>query len=115
MRAHFDLEKDTAPYAKSAFKFYETLGTRACQNGHVIDIFAGSLDQVGVMELRQLVQKTSGYLVNAESFEHRMFKDTFRKVFARDGGGGLNMGFNATVEVQTSRELKVRFSLLFVL
>jgi protein transport protein SEC23 len=107
MRAHFDLEKDSAPFAKAAFKFYETLGTRACQNGHVIDIFAGSLDQVGVMELRQLVQKTSGYLVNAESFEHRMFKDTFRKVFARDGNGNLNMGFNATVEVQTSRELKV--------
>jgi protein transport protein SEC23 len=59
------------------------------------------------MEMRQLIQMTGGYLVIAESFEHNMFKDTLRKVFARDGNGNLNMGFNATMEVQTSRELKV--------
>ena len=85
MRAHFDLEKDNAKHAKEALKFYDAQAHRASQNGHIVDIFAGCLDQVGVMEMRQLVQKTGGYLVNAESFEHSMFKDSFRKIFARDG------------------------------
>jgi protein transport protein SEC23 len=107
MRAHFDLEKDNAPYSKEAYKFFTSLGVRASQNGHIVDLFAGFLDQVGMMEMRELIQKTGGYFVNAESFEHPMFKDTLRKVFARDGNGNLNMGFNATMDVQVSRELKV--------
>jgi protein transport protein SEC23 len=107
MRAHFDLEKDNAPYTKEAYKHFAALGNRSSQNGHIVDIFAGFLDQVGTMEMRELIMKTGGYFVNAESFEHPMFKDTLRKVFARDGNGNLNMGFNATIEVHVSRELKV--------
>mmetsp|Transcript_33737 Transcript_33737/g.52760 ORF Transcript_33737/g.52760 Transcript_33737/m.52760 type:complete len:606 (-) Transcript_33737:175-1992(-) len=107
MRAHFDLEKDNAKYSKEAYKFYDKQAQRACKNGHIVDILAGSLDQVGTMEMRQLVQKTGGYLVNAESFEHQMFKESFRKMFQRDGNGNLNMGFDVTCEVQMSKEMKV--------
>ena len=107
MRAHFDLEKDNAKFSKEAYKFYDKQAQRACSNGHIIDILAGCLDQVGSLEMRQLVQKTGGYLVNAESFEHQMFKESFRKMFQRDGNGNLNMGFDVNVEVQMSKEMKV--------
>lgn len=57
--------------------------------------------------MKDLVQRTGGILVNAPVFDTAMYKDSFRKIFARDGNGNLNMGFNVTMEVQMSRELKV--------
>eukprot|EP00211_Chloroparvula_japonica_P003748 CAMPEP_0119129606 /NCGR_PEP_ID=MMETSP1310-20130426/7282_1 /TAXON_ID=464262 /ORGANISM="Genus nov. species nov., Strain RCC2339" /LENGTH=774 /DNA_ID=CAMNT_0007120039 /DNA_START=261 /DNA_END=2588 /DNA_ORIENTATION=+ len=107
MRMHLQLEKDTAPFVKSATAYYDTLSKRCSTNGHVVDLFAGCLDQVGIMEMRSLVEKTGGILVNSASFDHAMFKDSFRKIFSRDANGNLNMGFNVSMDVQMSRELKV--------
>ena len=40
------------PFYKKACTFYDAMATRAVNNGHVIDIFACSLDQVGVAEMK---------------------------------------------------------------
>ncbi|KAJ3289892.1 GTPase-activating protein S23 [Borealophlyctis nickersoniae] len=107
IRTHNDLEKDTAKHSKKAIKFYEGLAKRAADKGHVIDIFAGCLDQVGLMEMRSLVNMTNGFIVLSDSFNTAIFKQSFIRLFNKDAEGHLQMGFNATLEVQTTRELRV--------
>ncbi|TPX68583.1 hypothetical protein SpCBS45565_g03043 [Spizellomyces sp. 'palustris'] len=107
IRSHNDLEKDVAKHAKKAVKFYEALAKRAADKGHVVDIFAGCLDQIGLMEMKSLVNLTNGFMVLSDSFNTAIFKQSFIRVFNKDADGFLQMGFNATLEVQTTRELRV--------
>ncbi|KAL1924493.1 uncharacterized protein VTP21DRAFT_4147 [Calcarisporiella thermophila] len=107
IRSHHDIEKDAARYFKKAQKFYEGLAKRAANNGHAIDIFAGCLDQVGLHEMRSMVNQTGGFMVLSDSFTTAIFKQSFHRVFQKDSQGHLQMGFNATLDVQTTRELKV--------
>lgn len=46
-------------------------------------------------------------MVMGDSFNSTLFKQTFQRVFNRTEKNDLKMAFNATVEVKTSRELKV--------
>jgi hypothetical protein len=48
-------------------------------------------------------------MVMGDSFNSTLFKQTFQRVFVRAEGPGnnLKMAFNGTVEVKTSREVKV--------
>ncbi|KAI8925530.1 hypothetical protein BC831DRAFT_460352 [Entophlyctis helioformis] len=106
LRSHHDLEKDVAKHWKKATKFYESLAKRCTEKGIVVDIFAGCLDQVGLMEMKSLVTTTNGYIVLSDAFNTTVFKESFNRLFTKDSDGFLKMGFNATLEVQTSRELK---------
>lgn len=54
LRSHSDIEKDNIKYFKKATKFYDGLAKRAAHNGHVVDIFAGCLDQVGLLEMKSV-------------------------------------------------------------
>lgn len=107
IRSHHDLEKDTARHAKKALKFYEGLAKRSTTAGIVIDIFAGCLDQVGLMEMKHLVNTTNGVIVLSDSFTTSIFRQSFLRLFNKDSQGNLQMGFNALFEVSVSRELKV--------
>lgn len=107
IRSHTDLQKESCKHTKSATKFYDVISKRAVAAGHVIDIFACSYDQIGFYEMQELVKRTGGLAVLADSFETSMFKQSFAKIFAKDDKGNMPMAFNATLEVQTSRELKV--------
>ncbi|KAG0234508.1 GTPase-activating protein S23 [Actinomortierella wolfii] len=107
IRSHHDIEKDAAKYYKKASKFYEGLSKRASANGHVIDIFGGCLDQVGLLEMKSMVNATGGVMVLSDSFTTLIFKQSFQKMFEKDAEGHLKMGFNATLAVQTTRELKI--------
>ncbi|KAI8817160.1 uncharacterized protein EV422DRAFT_542658 [Fimicolochytrium jonesii] len=107
IRSHNDIEKDVAKHAKKASKFYEAISKRAADKGHVIDIFAGCLDQIGLMEMKSLVTSTNGHMVLSDSFNTAIFKQSFLRLFSKDADGFLQMGFNATLEVQTTKELRV--------
>ncbi|GAA5905910.1 hypothetical protein JCM5296_004351 [Sporobolomyces johnsonii] len=107
IRSHHDIERDNVKYFKRATKFYEALARRAAQNGHAIDLFVGCLDQVGLLEMKSLANYTNGYMILADSFNMSLFKQSFQRVFAKDDQGHLQMGFNATFDVQTTKELKV--------
>ncbi|KAI5478162.1 hypothetical protein MNV49_005426 [Pseudohyphozyma bogoriensis] len=107
IRSHHDIERDNVKYFKRASKFYESLARRAAQNGHAIDVFAGCLDQVGLLEMKSLANYTNGYMILADSFAMSIFKQSFLRIFAKDEQGHLQMGFNATFDVQTTKELKV--------
>ncbi len=79
---------------------YDQLAKRAVKSGHVVDIHACSLDQVGLLEMRHLVKRTGGVSILADDFDGEMFKKSFHKIFARDETENIAMAFNATLEVQ---------------
>ncbi|SPO23108.1 probable SEC23 - component of COPII coat of ER-golgi vesicles [Ustilago trichophora] len=107
IRSHHDIDKDNAKYYKRAIKFYEAMAKRAAGNGHTIDVFAGCLDQVGLLEMKGLANLTNGHMILADSFQMGIFKQSFNRIFVKDDQGHLQMGFNATLDVQCTKELKV--------
>lgn len=72
-----------------------------------MDMFVGCLDQVGVLEMKTLCNYTNGYMVLADTFNSAIFKQSFMRLFLKDPEGHLIMGFNATLDVQTTKELRV--------
>ncbi|CAB9518921.1 transport protein SEC23 [Seminavis robusta] len=121
MRSHADLAKKAEPLHKPACEFYSKLAHANTQQGqkqetaafHVVDVFACSLDQVGLLEMRELVEATGGLVVLGDSFGQSVFKESLRRVFTRypdevpQDGGQMQMAFGCSLEVLTSRELKV--------
>ncbi|XP_042213684.1 protein transport protein Sec23A-like isoform X2 [Homarus americanus] len=107
IRSHHDIEKDSCQYMKKAIKFYEALATRVSDNGHIVDLYSCALDQVGLHEMKYCCNSTGGNMVLGDSFNSSLFRTTFQRVFARDEKSNLEMAFNATMEVKTSRELKI--------
>ncbi|CAM9090886.1 unnamed protein product [Chrysoparadoxa australica] len=120
IRSHTDLQKGAAPHHKGACRFYQNLADRAVAASHVIDLFACSLDQIGLLELRCCMQRhpplhcrSGGVTVLADSFGQSVFKESLRRMFTRvpddapSDAGALQMGFAATVEVLCSREFKI--------
>jgi protein transport protein SEC23 len=81
-------------------QFYEGLAKRTSNNGHAVDLFAGCLDQVGLLEMKALTNSTNGVIVLSDSFTTSIFKQSFLRVFNKDDQGNLSMGFNATFDVQ---------------
>jgi len=107
MRSHMDIEKDNTPYMKKATRHYDQLATRAADNGHVIDAYCCSLDQLGLQEMKSCVNYTGGYMFMGDAFETALFKQSFQKVFSKDAKDEFKMAFGATMEIKTSPELKV--------
>jgi len=111
MRQHVELQKGTAPLFAPADKYYEGIARRLVKIGHTCDLFACALDQLGLLEMRHLVEKTGGQLVNHEGFRGGVQGDVFTKtlltMFERDAEGNLPMGFKPSLEVKCSREYKV--------
>uniref|UniRef100_A0A4W3K0E5 Protein transport protein SEC23 n=1 Tax=Callorhinchus milii TaxID=7868 RepID=A0A4W3K0E5_CALMI len=107
IRSWHDIEKDNARFLKKASKHYEALASRAAVNGHCLDIYACALDQSGLLEMKCCSNLTGGYIVMGDSFNTSLFKQTFQRVFSKDLQGEFKMAFGATVEVKTTRELKI--------
>lgn len=107
IRSHHDIHKDNAKYMKKAIKHYEALALRVATNGHSVDIYSCALDQTGLMEMKQCANSSGGHIVMGDSFNSSLFKQTYQRVFLVDEKNELRMGFNATLEVKCSRELKI--------
>lgn len=107
VRSHKDLDKDAAPYFQKAVKFYDSLGKQLVSQGHVLDLFASALDQVGVAEMKVAVERTGGLVVLSESFGHSVFKDSFKHLFD-NGEQSLGLCFNGTLEIYCSKDIKIQ-------
>ncbi|KAG1786706.1 uncharacterized protein HD556DRAFT_1449508 [Suillus plorans] len=105
IRSHHDIERDSVKHYKCAVKFYKGLAKRVSNNGHAVDLFAGCLDQVGLLEMKSLPNSTNGVIVLSDSFATLIFKQRFLCMFNKDDQDFLKMGFNATFD--TTKELKV--------
>lgn len=107
IRSHHDIEKDNAKFMKKAIKHYEALANRAASNGHIIDIYSADVNQTGLHEMKYCCNYTGGHMVMADSFNTSLFKQTFQRVFSKDSKNDYKMTFCSTIEVKTSRELKI--------
>lgn len=137
MRSHADLAKKAEPLFQPACEFYAKLANptttgpsntndpkqskkkgappppAATAAYHVVDVFACSLDQVGLLEMSRLVEATGGLMVLGDSFGQSVFKESLRRVFERfpddvpQDGGKMTMAFGTSLEVFCSREFKV--------
>lgn len=104
IRSHHDIDRDSVKHFKRATKYYEGLSKRASANGHAIDIYAGCLDQVGLLEMKSLTNATNGFMIISDSFMTAIFKQSFLRTLGKDDQGYLKMGFNGTFEVLVSYE-----------
>mmetsp|Transcript_41862 Transcript_41862/g.80026 ORF Transcript_41862/g.80026 Transcript_41862/m.80026 type:complete len:762 (-) Transcript_41862:93-2378(-) len=107
VRQHKDISKEAAPFYKKAKKFYEGLSDELVKNGHVVDIFACALDQVGLAEMKVVVERTGGVAVLAEAYAHPVFKQSFARLVSREGEGALGVAARGTFEVFPSRDVKI--------
>jgi protein transport protein SEC23 len=109
IRNYTDFEKGNpnTKYYKAAVEFYNNLAMRASKNGIIIDVFACSLNQVGLYEMRNCVEKTGGYCVMTDSFSTMLFKDSFRNMFTLDEMGNLQMNFKSKLLLHTTNPVKV--------
>ncbi|EEB08026.1 GTPase activating protein Sec23b [Schizosaccharomyces japonicus yFS275] len=107
MRSHSDIIMNKAQHFKKASKFYTGLTQRFVESGHTVDILIGCLDQIGLMEMECLVNRTNGNVVLSDSFNTSIFKQSFQRIFSLDAAGFLRMGFNASMTIKSSADLKV--------
>ncbi|AFZ79676.1 Sec23/Sec24 domain containing protein [Theileria equi strain WA] len=109
IRHHIDLQKEShnARLVKDATAYYTSLAMLCATNGHTIDIFACSLDQSGLHEMKVCCDKTGGYMVMSDSFSMSIFKDSLKSIFTVDKDGFMTQGYNAKISVFTSKELKI--------
>ena len=62
-----------------------------------------------------MVDKTGGVMVMSDSFAMHVFKQSLTRLFDPDQEGYLSMGFNARIEVVTSRDCRVNFFFSLIL
>ncbi|KAL4200041.1 hypothetical protein AMTRI_Chr03g54420 [Amborella trichopoda] len=104
IRTHQDLLSDRAPHYKKACNFYSHLAQRLSDSSLSLDVFACSLDQVGTAELKPSIESSGGLMVLAESFGSDQFKKCLHRLFELDHH---DMNFNATIDVVTTKEVKI--------
>uniref|UniRef100_A0A0E0AWJ2 Protein transport protein SEC23 n=1 Tax=Oryza glumipatula TaxID=40148 RepID=A0A0E0AWJ2_9ORYZ len=106
IRSHKDLDKGSAPLYTKAVKFYEEISKQLVHQGHVLDLFACALDQVGVAEMKVAVERTGGIVVLAESFGHSVFKESLQRIF-QSSDNDLGLSFNGIFEINCSKDVKI--------
>ncbi|KAL6007338.1 Protein transport protein S23 G [Asimina triloba] len=107
IRTHRDIINNRAPYYTESCNFYKRVARRLSNSSLVLDFFACSLDQVGAAELKVAVENSGGFMVLAESFESDQFKRCLSQIFKYDSHGHLDMNFDATIDIVTTKEVKI--------
>jgi protein transport protein SEC23 len=109
IRNYVDFEKGNTniKYFKPSVDYYNSLCMRAFKAGQIIDVFSCSLNQVGLLEMKCLVERTGGYMILTDSFSTILFKDTFRKIYELDEEGFLKMAFRAKIDLFVTNPIKI--------
>ena len=109
IRNYIDFTKNNPNtlHFKSAVDYYDSLAQRVSKNSHVVDVFSCCLNQVGLLEMKCLVEKTGGIMVLTDSFSTMVFKESFRKIFNLDDDGLLKMCFRGRLELFVTPPFKI--------
>jgi protein transport protein SEC23 len=107
IRTQHDIKNDQATYMAKATQFYKELAGKAVANGHAIDIFNCSVDQIGLLEMSALCEQTGGYIIFTDSYKTEEFRKSFIRIFDREDTGALRLAFRAHIEVFASPEVKI--------
>ncbi|KAG5484959.1 hypothetical protein LSCM1_07035 [Leishmania martiniquensis] len=83
MRFHRDIIEGDTPYYEAAFNFYKALEPRLIATNACLDVFAQSLDQVGVMEMRRCIDHTGGTLIVEDETTDIMFVESLKRYWQR--------------------------------
>lgn len=96
-----DLLKDAAPLYKKAKKLYDGIAAQLVTQGHSLDVFAVALEQVGLAEMKEAVERTGGLTVQTDTYTNPVFYESLPRVFLNDPGapGYLGLVSTATFEV----------------
>ena len=107
IRTHRDIINGHAPYYRKSSNFYKKLSQRLSDASIVLDLFAYSLDQVGASELKVPVETSGGFMMLGETFDSDQFRKCLRHIFNRDEEGNLIMYFDSTIEIVTTKDVKI--------
>ncbi|WVZ05201.1 hypothetical protein V8G54_018547 [Vigna mungo] len=107
IRTHHHIFNNQARHHANSCSFYNQLSKRLSDASVILDLFACSLDQVGAAELRQPVEQSGGFMILSESFESDQFKKCLGHMFKSDNQGHLNMNFDATIEIVTTKDVQI--------
>lgn len=107
IRTQRDIINGNASLHGKACNFYQKVSQRLLDRSFVLDLFACSLDQVGAAEMRFPIETSGGLLILTESFESEQFKKCLRQIFKHLGTDHLDMNFDATIELVTTKEVKI--------
>ncbi|KDD74127.1 hypothetical protein H632_c1547p0, partial [Helicosporidium sp. ATCC 50920] len=92
----------------AARRYYDGLGRALVASGQALDVYACSLDQVGLAEMRNAVELSGGLSVQCDSFSNPQFRDSLRRAVTPAGeDGGLGLAAHATLEVRCSKDIRV--------
>ncbi|KAM3130641.1 hypothetical protein pb186bvf_017233 [Paramecium bursaria] len=110
IRSYLDIQKEApnTQYMSKAKKFYNELTQKAIKSNLTIDIFAFTLDQFGLLEMKFLAEKTGGVVVMQEKFDSDVFRESYKKLFDRDSQGFLKMGFGSRIDMFASKDIKIQ-------
>lgn len=107
IRTHRDLNDGYSSYYRKSCEYYKKISHRLSESSIILDLFACSLDQVGAAELKIPVERSGGFMMLGESFESKEFRKCLRHMFDHDKDGNLKMVFDATIEIVTTKDVKV--------
>ncbi|KAM7280651.1 hypothetical protein ACFE04_007785 [Oxalis oulophora] len=107
IRVHRELINGHANYYYNSVNFYKKISERLTDSSIVLDLFACALDQIGAAELKIPVEKSDGFMLLGESFDSDQFRKCMRHIFSPDEDGNLKMYFDATIEVVTTKDVKI--------
>ncbi|KAL8485034.1 hypothetical protein ACS0TY_027365 [Phlomoides rotata] len=107
IRNHRDLINGHASYYRKSNEYYKRISHRLSDSSIILDLFACSLDQVGAAELKVPVESSGGFMMLGETFDSKQFKTCLHHMFDRDNDGILKMVFDATIEIVTSKDVKI--------
>lgn len=117
---------EAAKHCKDALRFYSHLAERAVEGSVSVHVFACCTEQIGLYEMSEMVSRTGGHIMIAESFTYSAFTKSWRIFFGSFSESDVNesdsqveesestteqekllFGSNATIEVTTGPLVKI--------
>ena len=72
-----------------------------------MDIWSYGLDQFGLIEMRDMANRTGGLMAMHELFAHFIFETSFEKFYEADEEGMFKFAIAGTMTIRTSKEMKI--------
>lgn len=123
IRKAVDLEnnKEIQKMCLAAIDFYNILAAKFVANQYVFDLFAHSLDQFGLYEMKNLVSTTGGTVYLDEEFKDERFDETLIKHLSKERiptyseeseepefvESGYNLMSEGNIKIRLSKQLRV--------
>lgn len=129
IRSYTDILHGKSLYYSAASAFYTKLASQIAAIGHSIDIFAATLYDVGIYEMKSLAHNTGGLIIMAQDFNRSVYLSSIYKSTKSMGectfkcsemagdnfvpcehekGLCMEMGFNSKIKVCTSSNLSFK-------